>query len=674
MIIENNKEIYMKRTSLYKQHVFLFLICICSIFTLLLASGFISNVFAANEIYFVIPTQIHSGDDIDIYLASEKGATGTITNADGSFLKNFTVPANGTTIVTIPGSFRLFNSDSVADKGFVIKPDSPVAAYLMDSNVPSASNDIALLFPVEGLSSSYRVMAAESTLVSDGSQASIVATEDGTTVTFTPSANLTTGEAAGTHITKTLNRLQAVLFTASGSGDLTSSTVNASKPVAVFGGHYCGNVPPSYAYCDHMIEQMPGDTYWGTTYYLVPTFKRGSSPGDVLRVMTNKDGTVVHIKNSTTTNTYNLNAGEYFTLEGPDWLSENSLLTSNNPVLVAQYMVGSTVTLSAIGDPAFSLIPPANLWLNKYIFNVPTGYLQNYVGIAIESTKESSILFDGKPLSTALSPIPGTTLVGGNVPVTDGQHIISANDFFMLTMHGFDNSYASYFGIGGHRLSGGGAPVVLGLTIVTNSLPSQQVGTVYTATIQASGGEVPYSWEISNIGVSPGLSQGIVGDLSIDPVTGVLSWTLPRIPKGEFIDFTVMVTDNSESQAVAVFRYTDPDVPMNAEQGSGGSGGGGGCFIATAAYGSYLDPNVNVLRNFRDKYLLKNRVGTLFVHSYYKYSPPIADYIAKHETLRVATRIALTPLVYGLKYPVLSLFVLMGITFVSGYSLRRRKE
>ena len=86
-----------------------------------------------------------------------------------------------------------------------------------------------------------------------------------------------------------------------------------------------------------------------------------------------------------------------------------------------------------------------------------------------------------------------------------------------------------------------------------------------------------------------------------------------------------------------------------------------GCFIATAAYGSYLSEDVKVLRDFRDRYLLTNSVGTYLVKDiYYQYSPPIADYIAKYESLRLITRWLLTPIIYTIKYPFSSALLLFA--------------
>ena len=74
-------------------------------------------------------------------------------------------------------------------------------------------------------------------------------------------------------------------------------------------------------------------------------------------------------------------------------------------------------------------------------------------------------------------------------------------------------------------------------------------------------------------------------------------------------------------------------------------GGGGGCFIATAAYGSSMEPHVKILREFRDRFLLESGIGKAIVNFYYKYSPPLANFIDKHHNLRMIVRLTLFPLV-----------------------------
>lgn len=99
--------------------------------------------------------------------------------------------------------------------------------------------------------------------------------------------------------------------------------------------------------------------------------------------------------------------------------------------------------------------------------------------------------------------------------------------------------------------------------------------------------------------------------------------------------------------------------------------GTGGCFIATAAYGSYLDPHVVSLRRFRDERLLTNSPGRAFVAAYYRFSPAVADVVARVPALRVATVAALTPVVFAVEQPLV--FALAALLLALGVKRLRRR-
>jgi len=71
----------------------------------------------------------------------------------------------------------------------------------------------------------------------------------------------------------------------------------------------------------------------------------------------------------------------------------------------------------------------------------------------------------------------------------------------------------------------------------------------------------------------------------------------------------------------------------------------GFCFIATAAYGTPMAGEIEILHEFRDEYLLTNPVGRAFVGFYYKVSPPIAEFITEHPSLKPIVRAGLLPVV-----------------------------
>lgn len=93
----------------------------------------------------------------------------------------------------------------------------------------------------------------------------------------------------------------------------------------------------------------------------------------------------------------------------------------------------------------------------------------------------------------------------------------------------------------------------------------------------------------------------------------------------------------SAAGALATIADNDPAFRLN--------GSGGGCFIATAAYGTALAPEVETLRVLRDRYLMTNAAGRAIVNGYYRVSPPIADFIRERDRLRALVRWGLTPIV-----------------------------
>jgi len=77
----------------------------------------------------------------------------------------------------------------------------------------------------------------------------------------------------------------------------------------------------------------------------------------------------------------------------------------------------------------------------------------------------------------------------------------------------------------------------------------------------------------------------------------------------------------------------------------GGKDDGGFCFVATAGFGSYFHPSVELLRNFRDSVLANFELGKKFIAAYYKYGSYPAEIIKDSSILRAASRTLLMPLV-----------------------------
>jgi len=200
------------------------------------------------------------------------------------------------------------------------------------------------------------------------------------------------------------------------------------------------------------------------------------------------------------------------------------------------------------------------------------------------------------------------------------------------------------------------------------------------------------SYKIYYYTISGDINSLSTADYATSYTVGGITYSIdPSGPKVIIIDkaYTEITFHFAENSKAYYFTITSIDdigmegdcsteymIAANANSTTVASGdtgsGGGGCFIATAAFGSYLDPHVYVLRQFRDRVLLRNYIGTAFVKFYYKHSPPIADYIRQHDGLRMLTRWALTPLIFGIQYPWISAILIIAMVAIIIYRRRKR--
>ncbi|WP_420904236.1 beta strand repeat-containing protein [Candidatus Magnetaquiglobus chichijimensis] len=115
--------------------------------------------------------------------------------------------------------------------------------------------------------------------------------------------------------------------------------------------------------------------------------------------------------------------------------------------------------------------------------------------------------------------------------------------------------------------------------------------------------------------------------------------------KVESLPFTFNCNNGGTPSITVKMPHFSVGAPATVSTSGGGGGGGGGCFIATAAYGSYEEPHVQLLREFRDRYLLTNALGGWFVEQYYNHSPVAADWLREHDAVKPVVRVLLLPLI-----------------------------
>jgi len=403
-----------------------------------------------------------------------------------------------------PGQLRIFflpprnlNLTTQEALAWHVTSTIPVVAYQFNplENVGVFSNDASLLIPSNALGAKYTVMTWPERVGALRAYLAVVAV--GTTPT-TVSITSTTRTLAGTNPSTgaaipamsagetrqfVLNPFDVLQIESDqASGDLTGSRVEADKPVAVFGGTQCSNVPDTRCLsgkcpgtgktcsgectliccCDHLEEQLLPRSAWGKSYVAPMLWQRTKEPA-FWRVVASEPDTHVTLSPAVLS-LPPLQAGEFVEFESAADLS----LSADKPVMVGQFMASSflaaecgTCEGAALffpgscsngmglcmddtdccgehpGDPSFLIMIPNEQFRAEYVFLVPNKYASDYLSVVAK--QGVAVRLDGTPLDQASSsPAGGSGYVVYRTAIADGVHTLDADYPVMAYVYGYD--------------------------------------------------------------------------------------------------------------------------------------------------------------------------------------------------------------------------------------------
>ena len=380
-------------------------------------------------------------------------------------------------------------------KAFQLTTDRPVSAYSMfpyggaKSYVPTAT----LLIPTSAWGNNYLIIDAwpgqERVRIGTTRAAlQILAADDDTHVRIGAELNLPPGVASSvlqdrTEVTLSKGELLHVIQ----PKELTGAPIEADKPIAVFGGAECLNIPGDMGACESAQQQIPPIRAWGTEYAAVryPNRLAVYDPGmsnvteELVpwRIVGAVDGTVLKYDPAPP-------AG------APEKLSQgqDAMFWSNTPFVVksqdaehpfylAGYMTGcefvpELTVRNFPGDPEFVNVIPAQQYLDKYVFFTDMSY--EYTSLVVVRRDEgrgfqdvrldcAGLIADWRPIGKeGRFEYAYINMVRGFKPqsfpageCTNGAHEMQGDGPFTVTVWGFGraSSYAYPAGAGVRTLS-----------------------------------------------------------------------------------------------------------------------------------------------------------------------------------------------------------------------------
>lgn len=432
-------------------------------------------------------------DSVYIYITSATPTSGTITyfainGQKYTHVFNITNPNNVYTFkenaceVELLGYNSSLNiesnnannySEKLCNLAFHIISEDDITVFAHNQAV--TTSEACMLYPTDVLSNDYIILSYNSDgtaydnylyISSTPSQFAIIATEDNTEVTITPSVPTFINKKKTQYVTMNKGQVylvQALIDADNEKNDLSGSKVTTNKPVAIFTGQQRATVPIAASVGDNpsrdlLFEQLPPLRILGRNAFIVPFVQPKAVNKiykDIFRIIVPYDNTEILI-NYKSIGTFN--AGYLY--EGNAELPQ--VINATNPILVGQYKKTATLSTdaNAISDPFMLIVPPKEQFMNKYrVINTQAwegngGYSQKvydeqYITIIAHKDDLANVKLDGVVVSTnQFLPIDTSYYYYTNQRVSDGVHTIESVGDVGVWVYGY--GYANSYGyVGG---------------------------------------------------------------------------------------------------------------------------------------------------------------------------------------------------------------------------------
>ncbi|MCV6637162.1 Calx-beta domain-containing protein [Candidatus Albibeggiatoa sp. nov. NOAA] len=442
-----------------------------------------------------------------------------------NFDKTVSVSPGQVTVLSMPQSSHNWSPDLVANNAIHAFASEEFTLYMV--NRASATSDATLGLPIDVLDMDYTIMSYPAQ-PHGASEFLVVATEDNTTVSITPSLSskssgtfsenntpLTENPTAPygnapnvplvapmddslatldlTPFSITLNRGEGY-FVYSKSSDFTATSIQSDKPISVMNGNQCANVNSSYTACDHIFQMAPPISTWGTTALVSDLPDRPN--GTVYRILAAQDDTTI-LQNGSTLAV--LNKGEFY---DTGELAGSHIFEAEKPFLVTAFMTGVAAPGATTGDPAMGNIVPPQQFSNRYTFSTVDGgqFSEHHLQVLADNTEVGTITLDGSPIgANNFTAIGDTGYSVANLSLAEGSHTTSSKLGHGILVMGF-NQYDSYLYAGGSQFGGlidnNDPPIasdvkVAGVTVVDETLTASYT---YSDTEDDLEGDTAIQW------------------------------------------------------------------------------------------------------------------------------------------------------------------------------------